>query len=1351
MSGERIDYRIERQRHESFVGRAGLLAELDRLLVGERTGCWVVVTGGPGMGKSALLAAWLARREAAGFTVPHHFIRRGEYNWDDPARLVGSLVAQLEDRFFDLREPDDDARKHPAERLAAILMRVSEKKLVPHGRRLAVLIDGLDEYDPPAGAHSADPLAAFLPHTLPHGVSFLCTSRPRHPYVAMIETRDGELERIDLDDPAMAADNDATVRMFWQRAAPSLGLDERFIDEAVARAGGNVQHAVTLCKHLRTLPQAQRRVETIPRGLGAMLAKSWQRIASDPIVVRGLGILCAAREALTLDEIAAVAGWDGEAQRQVFLCGASELLTETRRADRQSEYRLHHDTIAEHIASTLGATALRAHHAALARQLASWPAPVDPATRKYALRHALDHRAEAGDWAWTWRLAADLGFWDAKCRELSVHEADADASRLAERCRASGAAAFTRRFDDLAHALVRESHRLRAAPEATAALLWNRLRRSGWSADELDHQLRVPGGATFLRVRHAATRESRALVRELVGHAMLVTACAVTSDGRRVVSASGDKTLRIWDMETGRVLAILQGHDSGVTACAVTPDGRRVVSASGDKTLRVWDMETGRVLATLCGHNDRVTACCVTPDGRWLISASADRTLGVWALDGGDLRVFGTLEGHTDRVTACAVTPDGRRVVSASWDHTLRIWDLPRARPIAALHGHTDQVTACTVTPDGRRAVSASKDETLRIWDLEREQIVATFDGHADRINACAVTSDGERVISASNDQTLRVWELASGRVIASFEGHAWWVTACAVTPDGRRAVSASWDQTLKVWDLHRGHGIAGFEGHCDGVTACAVTSGGQRVVTASRDHTLKVWSPDTGRVLATLEDHAGAVSACTVTRDGELVISASQDQTFKVWEMERGRILATFERHAEHVTACAVTPDGRRVVSASERTLKVWDLDSGGRVSTVVRLGEEVTACAVTPDGCHAVSASAHQTFHIWDLDTGEARTTSGGHVGRVTACVVMPDGRRAISASEDRTLKIWDLASGQVLASLEGHSGRVTACAVTPDGRRAISASDDRTLRVWDLDTHACHFVHHGDVAYTAVAATATTIIAGDSAGTVWFLDWPAPDAAAIAPAMLRDPATTVAAAPPTAAPAMRPAPKRHVILFLAANPSGTTLLDLDDECAAIERELSMTPARHDFDFHSKWAVSVDEMMRHLNRLQPTVIHFSGHGGAAAPGSRDDLGYGSCRDVEPGVEAAIHLEDERRQRRRVGERALAEMIATAAPRARVVVLNACYSDGLAEALRGAVDCVVGMRGAISDGAALVFAVAFYRALGNRCSIGNAVAQARATLAAKQLPDERLPAYRARDGLDADRLVLPMVELRDS
>jgi hypothetical protein len=158
-------------------------------------------------------------------------------------------------------------------------------------------------------------------------------------------------------------------------------------------------------------------------------------------------------------------------------------------------------------------------------------------------------RSCSGDWADALRLAADMSFVEVKCRDVGVHETEVDVARVAERCLASGDAVLSRRFSDLARALVRESHWLRVSPEAAPALIWNRLRGAGWSPQELDGQLRIPSDTSFLRVRYAVTRESPALVRDLAGHFGPVVACAVTPDGRRVVSASRDQTLKVWDLE----------------------------------------------------------------------------------------------------------------------------------------------------------------------------------------------------------------------------------------------------------------------------------------------------------------------------------------------------------------------------------------------------------------------------------------------------------------------------------------------------------------------------------------------------------------------------------------------------------------------------------------------------------------------------------------------------------------------------------------------------------------------------------------------------------------------------------
>jgi len=260
--------------------------------------------------------------------------------------------------------------------------------------------------------------------------------------------------------------------------------------------------------------------------------------------------------------------------------------------------------------------------------------------------------------------------------------------------------------------------------------------------------------------------------------------------------------------ESVRELRILCGHTVTVNAVVVTPNGELAVSASGDKTLKVWELSSGRELRTLSGHSDWVSAVAVTLVDRLAVSASYDQTLKVWELDSG--RELRTLRGHTWYVTAAAVTADGQLAVSASEDGVLKVWDLGSGRELRTLHGHSGSVYAVVVTPDDQLAVSASYGE-LKVWELGSGREIRTLTGHSGRVNAVAVTLGGQLAVSASSDKTLKVWELGSGRELRTLRGHTGEVNAVAVTPDGHLAVSVSDDLTLRVWEVASGRELLTF------------------------------------------------------------------------------------------------------------------------------------------------------------------------------------------------------------------------------------------------------------------------------------------------------------------------------------------------------------------------------------------------------------------------------------------------------------------------------------------------------------------------------------------------------------
>ncbi|MDB9401939.1 hypothetical protein PN459_18455, partial [Microcystis aeruginosa CS-567/02-A1] len=154
------------------------------------------------------------------------------------------------------------------------------------------------------------------------------------------------------------------------------------------------------------------------------------------------------------------------------------------------------------------------------------------------------------------------------------------------------------------------------------------------------------------------TPPGSALIRTLTGHSDSVNAIALTPDGKTVISGSRDKTIKIWDVETGAEKFTLTGHSYSVNAIALTPDGKTVISGSYDKTIKIWDVVTGAEKFTLTGHSNSVNAIAVTPDGKTVISGSRDKTIKIWDVVTGAEKF--TLTGHSYSVNAIAVTLDGK-------------------------------------------------------------------------------------------------------------------------------------------------------------------------------------------------------------------------------------------------------------------------------------------------------------------------------------------------------------------------------------------------------------------------------------------------------------------------------------------------------------------------------------------------------------------------------------------------------------------------------------------------------------------------------------------------------------------
>lgn len=226
----------------------------------------------------------------------------------------------------------------------------------------------------------------------------------------------------------------------------------------------------------------------------------------------------------------------------------------------------------------------------------------------------------------------------------------------------------------------------------------------------------------------------------LEGHSDAVRSVVFSPDGKTIASCSNDGTVRVWDVATGDEMEMLEVNRitdrvkerweyrrDRVSSIAFSPDGKTIASGSYDKTVRVWDVTTGEVMAKIQGHSERVYSIAFSPDGKTIASGAWDGTVRVWDVATGDEMAKFDYNVENDRdnddhsVFSVAFSPDSKTIASGLVDSTVRVWDVATGVEMAKLEGHRHDIDSVAFSPDGKTIASSSFDKTVRLWDVATE------------------------------------------------------------------------------------------------------------------------------------------------------------------------------------------------------------------------------------------------------------------------------------------------------------------------------------------------------------------------------------------------------------------------------------------------------------------------------------------------------------------------------------------------------------------------------------------------------------------------------------------------------
>jgi len=412
-----------------------------------------------------------------------------------------------------------------------------------------------------------------------------------------------------------------------------------------------------------------------------------------------------------------------------------------------------------------------------------------------------------------------------------------------------------------------------------------------------------------------------------------IKAIKIIKNGQRILVLTLDNTFEICDISTGKVLkkftGEFTGYSSRINDIAITSDETKVVAASNEQTVKIWDLRFGVLLGSFEGHYADVTAVAITPDDKQVVSGSIsvnsesmDMTLKIWDLTSiSKTSKTKSLTKHIGSVKSLAITPDRKRAISGCSHGNIIIWDIGSKMPIKTLEAHNKEVTSIAITPDGQKFVSASLDKVVRIWNLHTGKIIGNL-LPGQEVRALAITSDSKYIVSGLDDGDVIIWDLdsqtISRKLSHDLDKHSGsTVMTLAITPDGKHIITGKANNSLLVWDFKSGNRVKVIQVlnewkiHADGpvIQSIAVTPDSKQLISASSDESLRLWDIAHGTELKNFPIHTGFVNGVAITPSGQLAVSVSSDETVKVWYLQTGEIVANISVETE-VSSCAVTSD---------------------------------------------------------------------------------------------------------------------------------------------------------------------------------------------------------------------------------------------------------------------------------------------------------------------------------------------------------------------------------------------------------------------------------------------------------
>ena len=568
------------------------------------------------------------------------------------------------------------------------------------------------------------------------------------------------------------------------------------------------------------------------------------------------------------------------------------------------------------------------------------------------------------------------------------------------------------------------------------------------------------------------------------GHFESVKALAFTPDSKYVLTASRDKSVKLWELATGREIRTYFGHGHTVNDLVVNREGTQFITSSADNTAKIWDIRTGNVIRTLALHREYLTTVDIGPEGKLALTGGYDSEAYLWDLQKEE--VLQSFKANPDKGLGYGIhmqfSPNGKYIAIGNDNHTVQVYDAATAELIKELKPAEGWCGGCATFLDfstsGKYLLKGSNNGALELYETENWSLVTTYQDNWDDFAALDVSQD-ERLVLAASEDSIKIWDMQSGNLIRGFTtDHKYPITDAVISPDGNWLATASDDNTVKVWKTANGQLVQTLRGilntndgtgldfdpnsrwehhikkYTDFKHDIRLSPDGQYIVKGKIGSLARMWELSTGRIKQEFRGHEKAVLCFEFLHDGTHLITGSVDNTAILWEVETGKAIKTFKGHRELIFSMSISEDEQLLATGSwDGTAKIWDITTGELLTSISFENSSPYFLQFLENDIYLLVGGLDKSLKIFEIDTKKEIRELVGHNDNVQDAVLFPGSRILASAGWDGKVKIWDLSSGLQTMKLDLEQGAVHGLAINKDGRQLAIGTNDRMVTLWNV----------------------------------------------------------------------------------------------------------------------------------------------------------------------------------------------------------------------------------------------------------------------------------------------------------